>query len=374
MGKSEEESVNSKINVAVLMGGRSSEHEVSINSGKMVIQNLDLARYNVKPITITREGSWIVPQGYLTDGMRVSEFLPQFLNHDSSGNALVPLETGSALTKTASEKVDVVFIALHGPFGEDGAIQGLLELLDLPYTGSNVEASSISMNKIRCKEIYIHYRIPTPRYVVFSEREWRKRKEKLIERVERRLGFPCVPKPPRQGSSVGIKIAKTKQMFTEAVELAFRYDNDVLIEQFISGREITCPVLGQKPGEDPLALPLIEIVPKTSSYFDYEAKYSPGGSEEIVPARIESSMTKKAQRLGVKVHQALGCGGLSRTDMILNDTRLYVLETNTIPGLTEASLFPKAARAMGMSLSQLFDHLIEVAILTHQSRKVCTER
>jgi D-alanine-D-alanine ligase len=363
-----------KINVAVLMGGRTAEHDVSMNSGKIVLQNLDLTRYNVKPITITREGYWIIPKGYLTDGMSVMDLLPRYLSHDSAGNELVPLETGSALSKTASEKVDVVFVAMHGPYGEDGTIQGLLEVLGLPYTGSDVEASAISMNKIRCKEVYMHHRIPTPKYMAFDEYEWQKKQEKLIERTESRLGFPCVTKPPKLGSSVGIRITKDKNEFTEAVNLVLRYDNQVMVEQFIPGREITSPVLGNKPGQKPTALPLVEIVPKSSTFFDYEAKYAPGGSDEISPARLDDVLTRKAQRLGIKAHHALGCAGLSRTDMILNGEQIYVLETNTIPGLTEASLFPKAARAMGMSLAQLFDHLIEVALSTHQSKKICTSR
>jgi D-alanine-D-alanine ligase len=171
-----------------------------------------------------------------------------------------------------------------------------------------------------------------------------------------------------------MKIAEDAEALKQGIELALRYDTFVLVEEFIPGRELTSPVLGNKPGKKPIALPLVEIVPKTSKYFDYEAKYMPGGSEEITPARIDEKLTKKAQRLGVKVHQALGCGGLSRTDMILNDDSLYVLETNTIPGLTEMSLFPKAARAMGMSFSQLLDHLIEVAFETHRARKICTDR
>ncbi|RJP23558.1 MAG: D-alanine--D-alanine ligase [Candidatus Abyssobacteria bacterium SURF_5] len=363
-----------KINVAVVMGGRTAEHDVSIQSGTMVIRNLNLSRYNVKPITITRDGAWLIPQGYLSDGMPVAELLPEYLKHDSTGNELVPLETGSALSRTASEKVDVVFLAMHGPYGEDGTIQGLLEVLDLPYTGSNVEASAISMNKIRCKEIYIHHRIPTPRYLVFDEQDWPKKRMRLLEKVERRLGFPCVTKPPRLGSSVGIKIASDRNSFIEAVDLVLKYDNEVLIEQFIAGREITSPILGNRPGKKPTALPLVEIVPKSSTYFDYEAKYAPGGSDEITPARIDEKLTKKAQQLGIKAHRALGCGGLSRTDMILNGQSLYVLETNTIPGLTEASLFPKAARAAGMSLSQLCDHLIDIALITYKTKKICTDR
>ncbi len=356
------------------MGGRTAEHEISVASGKMVLKNLDLSKYNIKPITITREGSWLVPSGYLTDGAAVAELLPDALTRDSTGKEIVPVETGSALSRTASEKVDIVFIAMHGPFGEDGTIQGLLEILDLPYVGSNVEASAISMNKIRTKEIYMHHRIPTPRYLVIEETEWRTKEDSVAARLEKRLGFPCVTKPPRLGSSVGVKIVSDKGMLASALDLAFRYDARVLIEEFISGREITSPVLDNGPGKKPTALPLVEIVPKTSKYFDYEAKYLPGGSDEIVPARLDEKLTKKAQRLGAKAHLALGCAGLSRTDMILNGDSLYVLETNTLPGLTEASLFPKAARAMGMSFPQLLDHLIEVAFKTHQSKKVCVDR
>lgn len=363
-----------KINVAVLMGGRTAEHEISVASGKMVAQHLDLSKYNVKPITITREGSWLIPNGYLTEGQRVTELLPKYLTRDSGGKDLVPLETGRALSRTLSDKVDVVFIAMHGPYGEDGTIQGMLELLDIAYTGSGVEASAISMNKIRTKEIYLHHRIPTPKYMVIHEHEWGKKRDVLLNRLAKRFGFPCVTKPPRLGSSVGVKIVQNAQSFTMAVETVLRYDKVVLVEQFIPGREITSPVLGNVPGEKPTPLPLVEIVPKSSAFFDYEAKYVPGGSEEIAPARLNGRLTKRAQRLGAKVHQVLGCAGLSRTDMILNGESLYVLETNTIPGLTEMSLFPKAARAMGMSFSQLLDHLIDVALATHRSKKICTDR
>ncbi|GAB4337047.1 MAG: D-alanine--D-alanine ligase [Candidatus Abyssubacteria bacterium] len=370
----ERDSRGRKLNVAVLMGGRTAEHEISVASGKMVVQNLDLEKYNIKPVTITREGSWLVPRGYLSDERQVKELLSSGFTHDGDNNKLVPVETGSALTQTASDRVDVVFLAMHGPYGEDGTIQGLLELLDLPYTGSNVESSAISMNKIRCKEIFSRHGIPTPRYAVVEETGWRRRPDAALGRIEKKLGFPCVTKPPRLGSSVGMKIAEDAEALRQGIELALRYDSSVLVEEFITGRELTSPVLGNIPGKRPIALPLVEIVPKISAYFDYEAKYMPGGSDEITPARIDDKLTKKAQRLGVKVHKVLGCGGLSRTDMILNGDSLYVLETNTIPGLTEMSLFPKAARAMGMSFSQLLDHLIEVAIETHRARKICTDR
>lgn len=363
-----------KINVAVLMGGRTAEHEISVGSGSLVIKNLDLSRYNVKPITITRDGLWLTPKGYLTEGARIAELLPGCLTHDPAGKEIVPVETGSALTRTMSEQVDVVFIAMHGPYGEDGTIQGLLEVLGLPYTGSDVESSAISMNKVRCKEIFLYHSIPTPRYMVIKEQEWRQDRDSLLDQAEEKVGLPCVTKPPRLGSSVAIYIPADRDSLGTAIETAFRYDSSVLVEEFIKGREFTSPILGNGPGKDPTALPLVEIVPKTSHYFDYEAKYTPGASDEITPAPLDADLTKEAQRIGIRVHEVLGCGGMSRTDMIMNGTSFSVLETNTIPGLTDVSLFPKAANAMGLSYSQLLDHLIDVAIETHQAKKICTDR
>ncbi len=363
-----------RINVAVLMGGRTAEHDISVGSGKKVIENLDLSKYNVKPITITREGLWLIPKGYLTDGAPVAELLEKNFACDPAGNELVPVELGSALSRTVSEQVDVVFIAMHGPYGEDGTIQGLLEVLDLPYTGSGVEASAISMNKVRCKQIYLHYGIPTPRYEIIDERVWRDGRESETDRIAKSPGFPCVTKPPRLGSSVAISIVRERDSFADAIDDALRYDTSVMVEEFIPGRELTSPVLGNGPSKEPTALPLVEIIPKTSSYFDYEAKYTPGASDEITPAQVSDEITKEAQRLGLEAHRALGCSGLSRTDMILNDGSLSVLETNTIPGLTDVSLFPKAAQAMGMSFSRLLDHLVGVAIETHRSKKICMDR
>jgi len=210
--------------------------------------------------------------------------------------------------------------------------------------------------------------------MIIEERDWHKKKGPLLDRIEKRLGFPCVTKPPRLGSSVGVSIASERESFFEAVETVFRYDTSVLIEEFIPGLEITSPVLDHGPGKKPTTLPLVEIVPKTAEYFDYEAKYTPGASDEITPARLDEGLTKKAQRLGLRAHQVLGCAGLSRTDMILNDGRFYVLETNTIPGITEVSLCPKAARAMGISFPQLLDHIINAALENHRSKKLCTDR
>ena len=228
-----------KINVAVLMGGRTAEHEISVESGRNVVQNLDLTKYNVKPVTITREGFWLVPDGYLTDGRPTAELLPEQLTRNPDGKELVPMGMGTALNRTVSEEVDVVFIAMHGPYGEDGTIQGLLEVLNLPYTGSNVEASAISMNKIRCKEIYLHHRIPTPRHIVIEERDWLKKKGSLMDRVEKRLGFPCVTKPPRLGSSVGVKIASDRNLRPYGEEGPLNQPIPSCSKRFLSGVHAT---------------------------------------------------------------------------------------------------------------------------------------
>lgn len=356
------------------MGGRTAEHEISVGSGRKVIENLDLTKYNVKPVTITREGLWMIPKGYLTEGAPVAELMQKDFACDPAGKDIAPIDMGSALSRTVSEQVDVVFIAMHGPYGEDGTIQGLLEVLDLPYTGSGVEASAISMNKVRCKQIYMHHDIPTPWFEVIEEHEWQTDGESIADRIAESLGFPCVTKPPRLGSSVAIEIVQGLESFDSAVEKALKYDNSVMVEEFIPGIELTSPILGNGPAKEPTALPLVEIVPKTSSYFDYEAKYTPGASDEITPARVDDEITKRAQRLGVLAHKVLGCSGLSRTDMILDGDSLSVLETNTIPGLTDVSLFPKAAAAMGMSFTEVLDHLIEVAMETYRSKKICTDR
>lgn len=366
--------VSRLINVAVLMGGRTAEHEISVGSGRKVIENLNLSKYNVKPVTITRDGQWMMPKGYLTEGAPVAELMEKNFACDAEGKDIAPIGIGNALSQTVSEKVDVVFIAMHGPYGEDGTIQGLLEVLGLPYTGSGVEASAISMNKVRTKEIYIHHGIPTPRFEVIEERDWLADPISAANKVEESLGFPCVTKPPSLGSSVAIRIVDSRDAFAPAVDEALKYDNRVLVEEFIPGRELTSPILGNEPADGPTALPLVEIVPKTSSYFDYEAKYTPGASDEITPAPVNEEITKRAQELGLAAHRALGCSGLSRTDMILNGESLFVLETNTIPGLTDVSLFPKAAKAMGMSFPELLDHLIGVAIDTHRSKKICVDR
>mgnify|MGYP005851788569 FL=1 len=305
-----------KLTVALLAGGRSAEREVSLKSGEQVFRALDMSRYEV-------------------------------LRYD-------PRDDLVRLAQDAS-KIDVALIILHGRLGEDGTIQGLLDSLSIPYQGSGVLGSAIAMNKILSKQLYIQAGLPVAPHVVVHRTE-----SDPVHRVVDVLPFPVVVKPEHEGSSIGLSIARSREDLPRALDRAWNYDRRCLVEQFIQGTEITGGVLGN---EDLQALPLVEIIPGDSyEFFDYEAKYTPGASHEVCPARISDSMTRRARELAVSAHRALYCRGYSRTDMIVSGEIIFVLETNTIPGMTQTSLFPQAAAAAGMDFPALLDRLIELAL------------
>lgn len=313
-----------KIRLALLSGGISSEREVSLNSGRQVFDALDKNRYD------------IVPYDPQTD-------LKQLVMD--------------------AEGIDAALIILHGPFGEDGTVQGLLDLLDIPYQGAGVLGSAIAMNKRVSKKLFEAARIPIPAYFSFSMND-------TIDTsaVTGALGLPLVVKPTCAGSSVGMTIVKDEKNLKTAIDLAFTHDDTILIETYIKGIELTCGVLGNDTLE---ALPVIEIIPGEGyEFFDYTAKYTAGATREICPARIDEAITKKVQELAVKAHQALYLKGYSRTDMILSDKNLFVLETNTIPGMTATSLYPQSARAAGLSFTELLDRLIDLAMAEHEKTKL----
>ncbi|KPJ53794.1 hypothetical protein AMJ39_03115 [candidate division TA06 bacterium DG_24] len=363
-----------KTNIAVLMGGRTAEHEVSLATGRVVVNSLDKRKYNVKPVTITKSGTWLVPRGYLTGstGPKKVQGTPGLQLMELQKRSPQPVPTGLALERALEEKVDIVFIALHGPFGEDGTVQGLLEIAGIPYTGSGVLASALAMNKIKSREIFAYHGLAVPRWLVYDEWTWQERPRRVAEEIESTLGFPCVVKPPGLGSSVGTSMPASRRELKAGMERAFEYDTQVLVEEYLQGDEVTCAVLGNEAGKDPIALPPTQIVPKTSQYFDYEAKYTPGATEEITPARISERLIAEVQKTAVTVHQLLGCEGMSRADTIVAGEKVYVLETNTIPGMTEISLYPMAARAMGMTFPALLDRIIELAFerVRHTKSKV----
>ncbi|MBC2716367.1 MAG: D-alanine--D-alanine ligase [Desulfobacteraceae bacterium] len=304
------------ITVALLSGGTSSEREVSLSGGDHVYHALDKNRYNV-------------------------------FRYDP--------KTEIAQLIADARKIDVALIILHGAHGEDGTVQGLLDLLNIPYQCSGPLGSSVAINKLASKHFYAQCNIPTPTYMTFRTND-----SIDADTCISRLGLPIVVKPVSGGSSIGMTIAHSKNDLIKALDKAFEYDDTVLLEEYIKGTEITGAVIGNK---NPEALPIVEIVPNdTYEFFDYQAKYTAGETEEICPARISEKLTKRAWELAKKSHSALFCKGCSRTDMIIKGEDIYVLETNTIPGMTASSLLPLAAEKAGMNFSQLIDRLIELGL------------
>ena len=306
-----------KIRLTILMGGISSERDISLISGKEVVKALDKKKYEIKIY-----------------------------------------DPKSDLIKLAKDRkeIDVVFPVLHGFGGEDGTIQGYLELLKLPYVGSGVLSSALAMDKKMSKVIYKNNGLLTPKAIVLSRPDIEENHSGVLQNIRKTIGLPCVVKANNQGSSIGVYIVKNEKDLKKAINDAFKLDNEVLVEEYIKGIEVTGAVLGN---QNPKALPIVEIIPPEGKFFDREVKYS-GATQEIVPARLSKSLTKKVQNIAIKAHQVLGCRGFSRTDMIIKKPKIYVLETNTIPGLTSESLFPKAAKVAGIEFSKLLDELIEL--------------
>jgi D-alanine-D-alanine ligase len=300
--------------VAVLMGGRSSEREISIKTGKQISQALRGEGYEVKEID---------PAGALVKDLK--DFQP-----------------------------DVVFIALHGKYGEDGTIQGLLELLGFPYTGPGVLSSALCMDKVIAKKVMCYEGIPTPSFQVITEQL----EEGAMENLIKELGLPLVVKPSKQGSAIGVSIVRKTGELEKALTEALKYDQAVLVEEYIDGTELTAAVLGTN---NPRVLPLIEIVSETE-FYDFTAKYSPGMSHHIIPARISPEAARKVEELALRTYRAMDCRQLARVDFMLNsEGEPYVLETNTIPGMTETSLFPESAKAAGISFTELVSLLADEA-------------
>jgi D-alanine-D-alanine ligase len=311
-----------KKTIALLAGGLSPERDVSLNSGDQVFHSLDTSKYEVR-------------------------------RYDP--------KTDLAKLIAEAPGIDAALIILHGRYGEDGTVQGLLELLDIPYQGAGVLGSALAMNKLATKQIYEAQGFAVPAYRVVGRSQ-----QPPAGELVRQLGLPLVVKPATAGSSIGMSIVRQADALPPALEQALQYDSRILVETYIDGMEITGAVLGN---DEPQALPLIEIIPdKEHLFFDYEAKYTAGLTQEICPARIDAALTEKAQTIAVSAHKALHCTGYSRTDMMVRGNEIFVLETNTIPGMTPTSLFPQAAQAAGISFSQLLDRLIELGIQAHHHR------
>ena len=359
-----------KIRVGVLVGGASSERAISLASGKMIAEHLPRDRYDVvvlDTLALMAHNPRLSPEmrsqarallsGPAPEAARSDQTLPEsFREEIRTASAQAQPATQALSPQGGGPGIDVAFLALHGPYGEDGTIQGFLDLVGIPYVGSGVLASAVAMDKAVAKRLLEAAGVPTPRGVVISRPDFRFAPEAQSLRAEAFL--PAVVKPSRQGSSIGMSLVSSKAELTPALETAFSFDSRALVEERLLGPELTVGILGNR---DLTALPVVEIVSK-KAFFDYQAKYDPSFSEEICPARISALDQEKAQAMAKEAHRALECRGLSRVDFILAERGPVVLEVNTIPGMTINSLLPKAARVAGIPFPELLHRLVELAL------------
>jgi D-alanine-D-alanine ligase len=305
----------------------------------MVLDNLDEQRFEVSSIEITQDGDWLF-----------SDALGEYL------------EISRALGKLRDMGPDCVFIALHGPYGEDGKVQGLLDLMGIRYTGSGCSSSGLAIDKIRSKLVMRQLGVAVPDEIDIDAGEWASDRSGLITKVRESFGFPCVVKNPVQGSSLGMGIPKTEQEFAPEMDRVFGFGDELMVERLVSGVEVTCGVLDGVDGGTAEVLPVTEIRPESSEFFDFHAKYTASAVQEITPAEIDDALRQRVQEIALCAHGALGCSGFSRSDMIIADDEVFWLETNTIPGLTETSLLPQGAAAAGISFSELLTRIVESAL------------
>ena len=388
-----------KLRVGILFGGRSGEHEVSLLSAASVLQAIDKDKYEVVPIGITKDGRWLTAgdaesllQGKLilearhlsagdpetTEAAAVlargeSVVVPPEPVRRESG--LVPFQTDAALTRRASDRainVDVIFPVLHGTFGEDGTIQGLLELADIAYVGAGVLGSAAGMDKDVMKSLFIAAGIPIVKHVTILRSAWEKEPKKVQKFVESKLRYPVFVKPANLGSSVGISKVHDRKELGPAIEEAARFDRKIVIEQGVGGRknkarEIECSVLGN---DVPLASIPGEIVP-VKEFYDYNAKYLDEGSELIIPAKLTKAETRRIQELAISSFKAVDCSGLARVDFLMDPStrKIYLNEINTMPGFTAISMYPKLWAASGLEYADLIDRLIQLGIERHEDKK-----
>jgi D-alanine-D-alanine ligase len=355
-----------KIRVGLLFGGRSGEHEVSLVSAQSLLEALDPKKYEVVPIGITRTGEWRV-------GSEALKLLPAVLEQgarvipsaDPQRPGLIHVNANSA--GTSGTRLDVVFPVLHGTFGEDGTVQGLLELTDIPYVGAGVLASAVGMDKDVMKRLFREAGLPVVEWVCVLRSDWTSSPERAARQIEKALRYPVFVKPANLGSSVGISKVGRRTELRPAMELAARYDRKIIVEQGLDAREIECSVLGN---DHPEASVPGEVVP-VNEFYDYEAKYIKEGSELIVPANLTPQQSRRVRDLAIRAFKAVDGSGMARVDflMVRRTGRIFLNELNTIPGFTPISMYPKMWEASGLPYRKLLDRLIALALERHRDKR-----
>lgn len=362
-----------KIRVGVLFGGQSGEHEISLISARSVMQVMDPEKYQVVPIGITKDGRWLAsgdPMAALEQGdERLSS--PVALLGDPTHRGVISLkELEPHLARALLAQLDVVFPVLHGPYGEDGTVQGLLDLAGIPYVGAGVTASALGMDKVLFKDIMRAHSLPVVKHIVIKRKEWERDPEAVMDRVEGELGYPVFTKPANLGSSVGVNKCRTRRELARGLADAAQYDRKLLVEVAVpQAREIEVSVLGN---DDPIASVPGEIVP-SREFYSYAAKYLDDGdraSRLLIPAPLPEEVAERVRDLAIRAYLAVDCAGMARVDFLLSREtgELYVSELNTIPGFTAISMYPKLWEASGIPYPELIDRLIRLALERHADR------
>jgi D-alanine-D-alanine ligase len=363
--------VKKKLRVGILFGGRSGEHEVSLTSATSVLKALDPDKYEVVLIGITRDGGWRwgAPAGE-ADAKALRDVLdqgkPVTPSVDPSHPGLVPLDSPSSSAGSGGNVVDVIFPVLHGTFGEDGTVQGVLELAGIPYVGAGVLGSAAGMDKDVMKRLFRDAGLPVVPWVLALRGEWEREPARVRRQIEREIGYPLFVKPANLGSSVGISRVAQARKLAAALDLAAEYDRKILVEKAVDAREIECSVLGN---DRPQASVPGEVIP-VNEFYDYEAKYIKEGSELIIPAKLTPRQTKQVREFSIRAFQAIDGAGMARVDFLLDRKtgKVFVNEINTIPGFTPISMYPKMWEASGIPYPKLVDRLIELACERQQEK------
>jgi D-alanine-D-alanine ligase len=339
--------------LAVIFGGRSSEHEVSVTSARSIMREADPERFEVTPVGVTRNGAWLTPEETLRRLEQVEAGETRGIGDEFGAGVLAYPEALEAL-----RQADVVFPIIHGTFGEDGTLQGLLEMADIPYVGPGVAASAVGMDKALMRDVFAAHGIPQSEYLVLRDREVTRAGDEVMRAVDE-LGYPCFVKPANGGSSVGVSKVRSREDLGDAILEAARHDRKVLVERALEGQEVECAVLGNA---DPQPSPLGEIRP-TTEFYDYQAKYLDDSAELIVPARVDEATARRVQELAVRAYVALDCAGMSRVDFfVLEGGEVRCLEVNTLPGFTPISMYPRMWAASGLDYAELIDELLGLAL------------
>ncbi|UNK19260.1 D-alanine--D-alanine ligase [Paenibacillus sp. N3/727] len=352
-----------KLTVGLVYGGKSGEHEVSLSTAFAVMNAFDFDKYEIIPFYITKQGTWRIGGKLAAPFSDASELKLE----DGEGTQAALNAVFSRLYGNEETAVDIMFPLLHGTFGEDGTIQGLFEMADVPYVGTGVLASAAGMDKGVMKKLFAQADLPQCKYCYFNRSQWERSSHELLQRMEDELGYPCFVKPANLGSSVGISKARDAEELRSAIETALRFDNKIIVEEFVDAREVEVSVLGN---DEPMASVPGEIV-SSSEYYDYAAKYTDGQSEMLIPAPVEPDTADQLRELAITAFKAIEGNGITRADFFIrrSDSAILINEVNTMPGFTPYSMYPLLWRETGVSYRELLDRMIDLGLERHNRKQ-----